>query len=265
MKSICIGLGDLLITRLLFDVNNIEEEICINTRVIKTSRNNSKDAHIFTKYIVEKLFAKAVFKDYPVTQFHHYIKHLKLNRKQTNLKKYFDLRPILNEKYLVFHTKSRFGSGIKIDYIKLRESIEKFCKTFKSKYTIVLIGDKKIHDTSYNGAKNIRTQFGIFTIYNQLLFLKNNNKVIDMTCDDLVASPGQESFERDVRIISNSECSIGIGWGGNFSMTWAVSEKFCFFIDNLSHPIFSLYNNGTQLHRNKENFFKYILENFSLT
>ncbi len=257
-----VGIGDLFMLRLFLDGNKkLTHDLCISAKVIEYFRSKDKEYFQFLIYLLQILFndRRVVFErnenfnKIPAEQFYRI---MNFNIDQTNLKSYFSFIniPFDNEKYIVFQTKVRID-GIGICYENLQK-LSTFMKTFKTKYKIYLLGEKKISETP---EKNIHK---IQSIYDYLLPLKTNNNVIDLVQDELILKPDVNIFERDLNLISHAHMNFGFGYGGNFSMTWSVSDNFCFFIDFLTHPIITFFeeNKPEKLYRNFDTFLNKINE-----
>ena len=63
-------------------------------------------------------------------------------------------------------------------------------------------------------------------MYNNLLFLNQNNNIIDLTNDTLTCGqPDFNNFLLDIEIINKSLCNITFGIGGPYSICNAFSEN----------------------------------------
>jgi hypothetical protein len=245
-----IGLGDLFITRLIYDTYpEINDYIVVNLKIIKDFRNNNQEYEKFIRYLMLKLFReRSVNYEYinnPLSKLKNYSAIYSFKNDITNIKKYFDTSKLFDYKYLVFHTKLRLFSDNMNRKDEFLIKFTQFTQSFKSKFKIILLGEKRISDNQETKIHNI------ISVYNILRNLKLNNNVIDLTETELYNTPNKEKFEKDIRIISNAECNIGLGWGGNFNMCWAVTDKFKFFVDNVQHPILTFFekNNKKQIYR----------------
>ena len=257
-----IGIGDLFLLRLFLDGNKkLTNNLCISTKVIEEFRIIDRGYFNFLIYIVQLLFndRKVVFeRNEKINKINaeQLYSIMNFNVNQTNLKSHFSFIniPIDNEKYIVFQTKVRID-GIGICYENLQK-LSALLKTFKTKYKIYLLGEKKISDTK---EKDIHK---IHSIYDYLLPLKTNNNVVDLVQDELLLKPVVNIFKRDLNLICHAHMNFGFGYGGNFSMTWSVSDNFCFFIDFLTHPIITFFekNKPDKLHRNFNTFLNNIRE-----
>ena len=110
------------------------------------------------------------------------------------------------DKYIIFHTKCRHDSTE--DYTFLKNKIRTFCKTFKSKYKIYIMGEQIFPITEEVIAH------GITTIYNELLELKNHNDVIDISIKNIYNNLDYNNYKKDVFLIKNATYNICFGQGG---------------------------------------------------
>jgi hypothetical protein len=151
-------------------------------------------------------------------QYKSTFKYDKLN--SFNLQSNFKIPDFDDNEYIVFHTKLRLSTHS--NYIVIKNEIKDFCKNFKSKYKIYILGEKKmsITDESIN--------VGITTVYDELLSLKNNNIVIDLSKDNIYEYLDYFNFKRDIGIIKKANHNIHFGIGGQFVFS-------IFFAKNIIH------------------------------
>ena len=131
------------------------------------------------------------------------------------------------EPYIIFHTKCRHNSTE--DYTFLKHKIKEFCINFKSKYKIYIMGEKlfPINEETI--------MHGITTIYDELLELKNNNDLIDITIADIYNNIDYDSYKKDALLIQNAKYNICFGQGGQLctSLILGNSTIFYFKINNI--------------------------------
>lgn len=139
-----------------------------------------------------------------------------------------DIIPIelLNEPYLVFNTKLRFINNY--DYITLRKNLEIFFKNYKTKYIIVLLGEQHFGYTNEGCIHNIQT------MYDELLQLKNNNNVIDLTTKTIINNLNYELYVKDISIMHYAKYSICCGVGGHFCSSLAFAQNTITYNDNVN-------------------------------
>lgn len=131
------------------------------------------------------------------------------------------------------------------------EPLISFIKNFKTNHLIVILGERIVNN-------QIQTQC---SIYNDLLSLKTNNNVIDLTEEkELLFEPDKETFLRDISIINKSDKIFGLGYGGNFGISWAFSDKFCYYVGNLHHSIIDFFQQEIpgSIHRDIKEFIREI-------
>lgn len=130
-----------------------------------------------------------------------------------------------NFEYIIVHTKLRFScnhSKTFIQHIKLK--LKHFFSNFKTKYKILILGERKIANNKETEA--IPT---ITTIYEECILLKNNNDVYDLTEEVMYNTPDMTRFEKDIKIINNAKLNVGIGHGGQFCFNLLFSKKTLYF------------------------------------
>ena len=105
--------------------------------------------------------------------------------------------------------------------VQLNDFLSRFVSTKK----ILILGERNIgqnHETIKHKTKSL---------YNNLLVLKNNNHVIDLTHDELTC--GNPDFDKclsDIQLINKSLCNITFGIGGPLSICKAFSRNNISFI-----------------------------------
>ena len=137
--------------------------------------------------------------------------------------KYNFVEPEIKEEYIIFHTKCRFYKGF--DYKKLKEKLSIFYSNFKSDKKIVLLGERQI--TPYKGEEIM----GITTIYDELLNLKNNNDLLDLTKEDIYSDLNYEDFVKDISLINKASKNVHVGCGGQFVFSLCFSNNVITYVD----------------------------------
>lgn len=223
-----LGIGDLLIIKMKEITNKLDiKNININVNLIKQYSDNYEVKLDNCKKIIDFLFPYCsvsinngpcnfhIFNDYPLNQVYIY-NHI--NQNIINIdNKYSD--------YIVFHTKCRHDYLIDRFINEIMEKLNIFLENFNTKKTILILGERFI-------GINFETQMHkTISLYENLLVLKKNNNVIDLTYDKLTS--GNEDFNNflfDVEIINKANCNITFGIGGPFNLCKAFSERNISFI-----------------------------------
>ena len=128
---------------------------------------------------------------------------------------------LLGKKYIVFNTKLRFIDNF--NYTELKQQLSTFFKTYKTNYTIVLLGEKKFGNTKEGNWHKIQT------MYNELLELKKNNHVIDLTTESIINDLDYDLYIKDASIMHYAEYSICCGLGGHFCSSLAFAKNIITF------------------------------------
>jgi hypothetical protein len=110
------------------------------------------------------------------------------------------------EDYIIFHTKCRHNKNE--NYSILKENIKNFCKINKSKYKIIILGERIFPHT-----EEVEWH-GITTVYNELLELKNNNDIIDKSIENIYSNLDYDNYKNDIKLIQNAKYNICFGLGG---------------------------------------------------
>lgn len=100
-----------------------------------------------------------------------------------------------------------------------------FLRNFKTTKTILILGERNI-------GQNEETKFHkTISLYNNLLLLRENNDIIDLTNHVLTCgNPEFDNFLSEVEIINKSLCNITFGIGGPFNICKAFSKNNISFI-----------------------------------
>jgi hypothetical protein len=142
----------------------------------------------------------------------------------------------IDGEYIVFHTKCRHRKNE--NYGLLKQKLKSFCSNYKTEYKIVILGERNFPHTEEVD------MHGITQIYNELLNLKKNNQVIDMSIDCIYSNLNYETYKKDIEIIKHATHNISFGVGGAFcnslcfgksTIIYCKSEIIEFNIHRLIH------------------------------
>lgn len=112
----------------------------------------------------------------------------------------------ISGEYLIFHTKLRLERNI--SYSVVRQEVALFCSHFKTDYKIIILGERTFPTTYEGDYHNIQT------LYTELLLLKNNNDIIDLSVEEIYNNLDYTEYKKDLLLIKNAKCNICIGCGG---------------------------------------------------
>lgn len=258
-----LGIGDLLILKMICEQYNFTNDIIINTQIISDYRNNNQTYLKFIKWLVERLFGsqRIIYlnePNYDTTDFGNYmLDDVSIH----SIQKYFNLNldpEHLNCEYIVFHTKCRIDTDLTAYFNEYKIKIKSFMTNYKAKCKIVLLGERIIEPNTETKIHQIDS------LYDELVRLKSNNDVLDLTTETLSNTPDCVLFENDIKIIRNAKSNIGFGFGGNLVMVSAFAKNYDFFIGSLSHiylnNIIRINSNNMKLHNNMDKFLECIAE-----
>jgi len=252
-----LGIGDLLITCNLIKNKLLSVPVIINVNYFLSNSTypNPKNAFDFRLKLLRKIIE---YNNLPKNSFIlKKVNHLaldghlalikKLNSFSLNLN--FDIKEI-NEPYIIFHTKCRFLHELKddtnINIIKLMN----FYKNFISKYKIIILGEKKMVNT-----KEANYQ-GIKTIYDELLLLKNNNDVIDLTKNSIYNNLDYDNYLKDISIIHHANYNIHFGLGGQFVSSLTFGNNIINYIPDKLTDMINI--RSDTIFNNIDNYMKFI-------
>jgi hypothetical protein len=95
--------------------------------------------------------------------------------------------------------------------------------------------------------RNTESNFhNITTIYNELLELKKNNDILDLSIYNIYNNLDYDNYKKDINLINNAKYNICFGQGGQLctSLVFGKSTIFYYKIDN------SVLNNNYLLNNN---------------
>lgn len=211
--SIQTGIGDILFASTLVRNKLIKTPLFINIRVYTDNPYQLTDTYnsfCFKIKLLERLYdsQEITFYSHSDMYYSDWPKHLKSITNFSALNKSFDLTNLIPDDYIIFHTKCRFTSDF--NYEGLKHNMKIFCKNFKTNNTIIILGERQM-PSNYE-----TTVHKITTIYEELLELNNNNRVLDLSIDNVYDNLNFENFCKDMSIIHNSKTNILVGHGGQF-------------------------------------------------
>lgn len=250
------GTGDILIFRSHFP----NKTIIINIKQVLDYKPYPQNLENI-KFIID--FLNILFGRLKFTLF--YSKKINITLIQCNIFQIPNFRSLfvndnllIDKPYIIFHTKLRLRLQDKhiVDIIKTR--LRNFFTNFKSKYKIVLLGEKCLENNKATVAIPHMT-----TIYDECLCLYNNNSVIDLTHKVLYNTPSINNFTKDVNIIANAMCNIGCGHGGQWCINVFFSTYSIYFGPPELYPATTPEQNMNII-TNIDNFINIITNNFGV-
>jgi len=225
--TISSGIGDILLTKLV----NKGDIVYYNIAHLLYYKPYP-DCYInliFNYRLLKKLFEDRLIIYYNPIVIQHQLETTLSNLSSIvdyKLNKYFNISSSIYNEYIVFHTKVRFGYNVNSPINNYKKILKNFFSNFCCSKKIIILGEQKIAQNNDTIAIP-----SITTIYDELLFLKNNNNIEDLTEEYMYNTPCMEKFEKDLSIISNAICNIGIGHGGQFCINLCFSNKSIYFVE----------------------------------
>ena len=138
--------------------------------------------------------------------------------------------------YIIFHTKVRIDGYSDIFINNDLPILIDFFQNFKTDKKIIILGERVIE-------KNVETiTYNVISIYKNLLELKKNNIVIDLS-EELLCSGNIkfESFLYQIELINKAKYNIALGIGGNLGLCNAFSENNLFYISKSNYYGLSMF------------------------
>ena len=255
------GIGDILFRLLSISNNLIDEPFYINLNYFKTMYYDTDpimQLEFRIKLIMDLLKYNNISNDrvkfifsnnYHIKQFLPYDKiiHFNLNLKLD------DESEKLDDEYIIFHTKCRHL--INEDYVLLKKNIKDFCKNNKSKYKIIIMGERKFPYTEEVGIH------GICTVYDELLELnKNNNNIIDNSIEYIYNNLNYDNYKKDIKLIKRAKYNICFGIGGQFCTSAIFGECTIVYCEVQQLLNTEYFNKNNFWVNNQKDFFNLIKE-----
>lgn len=230
-----LGIGDLLFTINLLQKKVIEAPIYVNLNYFKNNTYpNPLNALKFRIQLINYICKTNAIGSESFVFI--YDNNMNLNQHANELVHLTDLRldcdwiniptevQLINEKYIIFHTKCRFLQGY--NYESLKSSLKLLFNNYRAKFAIVLLGERMFPETTETRLH------GITTIYQELLLLNNHNKVIDLTKDTIYNNLDFDEYLFDMKIINSAKYNVCIGCGGQFCNTLFYGDNTLVLWDN---------------------------------
>jgi hypothetical protein len=207
------GIGDILMRILCIKNNLINKQFHINLNYFTKPYYNMDPINMFEfriKLIIDiikynnipyEAFIFTFSNNYALNQNLPYelIENYNLNFDDKN-------ENLVENEYIIFHTKCRHSKDE--DYSHLKKNIKQFCSNNKSKYKIIILGERVFPHTEEVDIH------GITTVYDELLQLKNNNDIIDKSIENIYSNLDYNNYKNDIKLIQNAKYNICFGLGG---------------------------------------------------
>lgn len=208
------GIGDILLIFLLINNKLISGPLYFNLSIIidnPYTLNNPTNQLEFKLQLLNKICAndKIIFYyDKNITYTGNWVYKLINITNYNAMHNYFDFINPFEQEYIIFHTKCRFTNNF--NYSDLKKCMKNFCKNFKTNYKIIILGERCM-------PRNFETNIhNITTIYDELLELKTNNNVIDLSIDNIYDNLNFENYCKDMSLIHYAKTNIVVGNGGQY-------------------------------------------------
>lgn len=226
-SMVASGIGDILMYKIAYPHSPIN----INFHHISTYKPYPENIFniVFNYELISKLFKNVNYYYHPTYNI-QYMDYSLLLTKSYDLSDYFNINSYFDFDYVVIHTKLRLSSD-ESQYIKIKNEIAELFREYKCPLPIVVLGERIL-------PKNAATMLWPFmtTVYNEIMLLEKNNKIIDLSVQEMYNTPNMEQFEKDISIISNATLNIGLGLGGQFCINSIFSKKTVYYIpDNVQN------------------------------
>ena len=228
-----LGIGDLLLIKMKEISNDLEiRQININLGLIKFYSGNANVRLNFVSSLIKVLFPNCCINSiegpYSSSDFYNFMNSYNLN--QIYIYNNIGINNVnIDEKHndcIIFHTKCRHD-GLMDQFINNSlPSLNAFFANFKTTKTILILGERVI------GSNYETLHHKTISLYDNLLTLKNNNNVIDLTheCELTDGNSNFNMFLNDIELINKAACNITFGIGGPYCMCIAFSERNVSFV-----------------------------------
>lgn len=237
-----LGLGDLLMWKLYLEATEQKlDRLYFNNDILNRYRCNPDSYRDFLLYFISNLFQGVniiqcvqLHIEYPPQPFP--TEKLKTLSLYDKFHFTFPKPQLPSNSYIVIHMKARFDDCSHDFIMNDIPKIFAFCKTFKSKYTIMLMGDRNPEENVENKIHSVRS------IYNCFEQCKENNEVIDRTKENLCSGTNTQEFEEDIHLMNGAVCNIVFGYGGPCTLSNVFTKQNICYVKTLSHWGLDLYD-----------------------
>lgn len=236
-----LGTGDLLILKMKQLSHNFNiEKINISLNLLELYRKYPDQSLNFIKKLLILLFPDTsinINNDFDIPFEYNFDYLNEYNITNTYLYDYLNKNINIEYKnYIVFHTKVRLD-GLMDKFINHDiQKLDIFFNNFKTDKLIIIFGEKNIEDCLE------KTHHNIISIYENLLQLNKNNKVIDLTQNELYSgNTNFNNFLKDIEIINKADYNITFTIGGPYNLCQAFSKNNICYISNFQHQVIDDY------------------------
>jgi hypothetical protein len=241
-----LGIGDLLLVKMKEISNGLKiDQVNVSTDLIQTYKNPEfVDRNLsFLDNFLNLLFPYAKINKINnlSNQYNHLmeyeIKNIYLYDAIFQKENKFTFK-IDYKDYIIFHTKVRIDNYA-INFINNDLPIlNEFLKNFKTNKKIIIMGERNIEP-------NLETiQHNVISIYENLLELKKNNIVIDLTEEMLCSgNPNFQQFLYQMELINKADCNIVFSIGGNFCLVNSFAKNKLCYTSKCDHYSLSIFKN----------------------
>lgn len=262
--SICLGLGDNIIARIIFDtVKHQYNEIRIShdQSVINHYKRGDAKYIQFLNDIGNLLFTEPPYfldhNKYPPIHTLNTIKNFSPIAKPNLQHLLCKGTPLeINEEYIVITTKIRMIP--KNQFLPLSIKLWKALNTLSNKYKIVIMGEKELNESAaYIGdlSENL-----VYSIYEQIIANVPEDCIIDLTVPSLgLIAPQLNKIQQDGLIMKNAKFVIALGNGGNLWHAVATGNKIIAYRDDPDNAADAILNPNfthVKMHKNWLEFIK---------
>jgi hypothetical protein len=235
--SICAGLGDNIIARMIFDtVKHQYSQIKIShdKSIIRVWKENNHEHILFLKDIGNLLFSEIPFhydsNQYPPIQTFDTIKKFSPIIKPNFQHLLCRGTPLdTQEEYICITTKIRLIPKQK--FLPVSIQLWSVLTQLANRYKIVIMGERNIEEFSIyrrSMSENIT-----YSIYDQIISNVPANRIIDLTVPSLgVIAPKLSNVQQDGLILQRAKFAICFGNGGNLWHAVAAANKVIAYRDD---------------------------------
>jgi SAM-dependent methyltransferase len=232
--TICLGIGDNLVVRLMLDTikhNYSSIKISHDKAVLRNFRNNDPQYAAFMKELGTLLFSDAPYQLVD-TQFAPFNTNRTLIDFNIKAKKP-DIDHLLCKgdpldigEYIVLTTKVR---GLHINtFNAMLPTFKNALIDLSKRYKVVVMGERVVEQS--REYKNNPTIYGI---YDQVVPFLPKDRILDLTVPALgIKTPSLANIQKDCVIMKNSKAVISFGIGGNLWIAACVANVIGYRLDN---------------------------------
>jgi hypothetical protein len=228
--SICLGLGDNIVARMVFDTIKHEYDSIKITHDKNVMVSYKRNDHPYVKFLGDVgrlLFTEPPYSfdmngNYPPIHTYNTISSIPVNARCKHLQHLLchGIPLDINEEYIVITTKIRSIPRKKFFPVSIQ--LWRVLQQVSKKYKIVVMGEREVErNVEYTNMND-----WVYGIYDQIISNIPADRIVDLTVPALgITAPEVTKIQQDGLIMQKAKLVITLGLGGNVWLAVATSSR----------------------------------------